>query len=189
MVLILGGSGGTGHVAIQLAKALGATEVITTASASHSDFVRKLGADRLIDYHMEDWWNESVIPDKSLDAIYDTVLQPMTGDRAYSKLKDHGKYVTLCTGIPTCGAPMPSLTTRLSRPSLSSTALRCVAGSCASAANLDELRSFIDAGKLHGHVGAAVPLADIQRGIDLLNSHHVTGKVGLTIGGQDQIVV
>lgn len=188
-VLILGGTGGTGHVAIQLAKALGATEVIVTASASHSDFVRTLGATRLIDYHTEDWWNESVIADKSVDAIYDTVLQPMTGDRAYAKLKDHGKYVSLCTGIPTCGAPMPSLLSKLRRPTLSSTALRCVAGSCASAANLDELRSFIDAGKLHGHVDATAPLTDIQRAIDLLNSHHVIGKIGLTMGGQDQIIV
>eukprot|EP00927_Polykrikos_kofoidii_P071635 TRINITY_DN67893_c0_g1_i1.p1 TRINITY_DN67893_c0_g1~~TRINITY_DN67893_c0_g1_i1.p1 ORF type:complete len:379 (+),score=41.11 TRINITY_DN67893_c0_g1_i1:85-1221(+) len=188
-VLIIGGTSGTGHVAIQIAKALGATEVIAVASASHSDFVSSLGATRTIDYHTEDWWNESVIPDRSVDAIYDTVLRPMTGDRAFAKLKDNGKYVSLCTGIPTCGAPMPSFFNRLKRPSLSATALRCVAGSCASADNLDELRSFIDAGKLRGHVDATVPLTDIQRGIDLLNSHHVVGKVGITIGDQGGLIV
>merc|ERR1712187_457481 len=89
-VLILGATGGTGHVAVQLAKALGATTVIATASGSHRDFVRSLGADKLIDYHTEDWWNTSVIPDRSVDAIYDTVLQPKTGVRAYAKLRDHG---------------------------------------------------------------------------------------------------
>merc|ERR1712216_260894 len=61
-VLILGATGGTGHVAVQLAKALGATNVIVTASGKYKEFVRSLGADRLIDYHTENWWNESVIP-------------------------------------------------------------------------------------------------------------------------------
>merc|ERR1711879_539895 len=39
-VLVLGGSGGTGHLGIQLAKAMGASEVITTCSSSHIDFVK-----------------------------------------------------------------------------------------------------------------------------------------------------
>lgn len=188
-VLILGATGGTGHVAVQLAKALGATNVIVTASASHKEFVHSLGADRLIDYHSENWWNKSVIPDHSIDAIYDTVLQPMTGDRAFAKLKDNGKYVTLCTGIPACGAPMPSLLNRLKRHSLSATALRCTAGSCASADNLNELRSFVDEGKLQVHVGATIPLMDIQRAVDLVQSHHAFGKIALVIGGEDSIVV
>jgi len=186
-VLILGATGGTGHVAVQLAKALGATTVIATASAAHKDFVHSLGADQFIDYHTQNWWNESVIPDFSVDVVYDTVLQPMTGDRAYAKLKDHGKYVTLCTGIPTCGAPMPGLLSRLKRPSLSTTALRCTAGSCASAENLNELRSYVDDGKLKVHVGAIVPLMEIQRGIDLLGK--TVGKVALEIGGGDSSIV
>lgn len=48
-VLIHGGSGGVGSVAIQLAKHLGAT-VATTASATNADLVRELGADIFIDY-------------------------------------------------------------------------------------------------------------------------------------------
>lgn len=188
-VLILGGSGGTGHVAVQLAKALGATTVITTASGANRDFISSLGADRLIDYHTENWWNASVIPDRSLDAIYDTVLQPLTGERAFLKLKDGGKYVTLCTGIPSCGAPMPSLFDRWKRPSLSASALRCTSGSCASVEQLDELRAFVEAGKLKVHVDAALPLAKIQDAIDLLGSHHGVGKIGLTISPDHSILV
>ncbi|CAE8743657.1 unnamed protein product [Polarella glacialis] len=178
-VLILGATGGAGHVAVQLAKALGATHVIATASASHTDFVHKLGADRFIDYHTEDWWDDSVIPDGSLDAIYDTVLQPVTGDRAFAKLKDHGRYVSLCNGIPSCVAPMPSVINRLKRPSLSATGLRCTPGSCASVKHLDELSELIDAGKLRGHVNATMPLTSIQRAIDLLASGSVVGKVAV----------
>lgn len=53
-VLIHGGSGGVGSVAIQLAKYLGAT-VVTTVSAGNADFVRELGADIVIDYRSEEF--------------------------------------------------------------------------------------------------------------------------------------
>jgi NADPH:quinone reductase-like Zn-dependent oxidoreductase len=45
-VLVLGGSGGTGNVAIQLAKQLGCT-VVTTCSQNNIDFVKKMGADEV----------------------------------------------------------------------------------------------------------------------------------------------
>ena len=48
-VLILGGSGAVGHVAVQLARAAGA-RVIATASASKRDWVRSLGAEAVLDH-------------------------------------------------------------------------------------------------------------------------------------------
>jgi len=48
-VLISGASGGVGSLAIQLAKARGAT-VIGTATPDDAGFVRKLGADQTVDY-------------------------------------------------------------------------------------------------------------------------------------------
>eukprot|EP00747_Dinoflagellata_sp_TGD_P073627 gnl/TRDRNA2_/TRDRNA2_157987_c0_seq2.p1 gnl/TRDRNA2_/TRDRNA2_157987_c0~~gnl/TRDRNA2_/TRDRNA2_157987_c0_seq2.p1 ORF type:complete len:274 (+),score=39.69 gnl/TRDRNA2_/TRDRNA2_157987_c0_seq2:70-891(+) len=180
-VLILGASSGTGHVAVQLAKALGATHVIVTARPSRWALLRSLGADQIVDYQTENWWEESVIPDGSLDAIYDTVLLPMTGDRAYRKLKDHGRFVTLCNGIPVCGAPMPKVSTRWKRPSLSAFAVRCMADFCASAENLDELRSLVEAGKLRGHLHAVLPFNEISHAVDLLTSGHVMGKVAIAM--------
>src|SRR6201997_370237 len=53
-ILIQGGAGGVAGFAIQLAKHLGAT-VVTTASARNQDYVRSLGADRIIDYNKEDF--------------------------------------------------------------------------------------------------------------------------------------
>ena len=53
-ILIQGGAGGVAGFAIQLAKHIGAT-VITTASARNHDYVRRLGADRVIDYNAEDF--------------------------------------------------------------------------------------------------------------------------------------
>lgn len=53
-VLIHGGSGAVGSVAIQLAKHLGA-RVVTTAGADKANLVRELGADVVIDYRTEDF--------------------------------------------------------------------------------------------------------------------------------------
>jgi NADPH:quinone reductase-like Zn-dependent oxidoreductase len=50
-VLIIGGSGGTGHVALQVAKALGAKELVTVCSKRNIDFVKECGATHAIDYH------------------------------------------------------------------------------------------------------------------------------------------
>jgi len=51
--LIHGGSGGVGHVAVQLAAAAGA-HVITTASPAYHDRLHELGADVVLDYHRDD---------------------------------------------------------------------------------------------------------------------------------------
>src|SRR3989440_1900974 len=53
-ILIQGGAGGVAGFAIQLAKHIGA-DVITTASARNHDYVKSLGADRIIDYQTQDF--------------------------------------------------------------------------------------------------------------------------------------
>jgi NADPH2:quinone reductase len=53
-ILIHAGAGGVGGYAIQLAKLLGASPIITTASAANTDYVKQLGADVVIDYNTED---------------------------------------------------------------------------------------------------------------------------------------
>ena len=67
-ILIHGGAGGIGSIAIQLAKHLGA-HVTTTVSANDKQFVQELGADQIIDYKKENF--EDVIHD--YDAVLDTV--------------------------------------------------------------------------------------------------------------------
>ena len=67
-VLVHGGGGGVGHVAIQIAKALGA-HVITTASGSKREFVEKLGADEVIDYTAVDFTEAA----RDIDVVFDTI--------------------------------------------------------------------------------------------------------------------
>jgi len=67
-VLIHGGSGGVGHLAIQIAKAKGA-KVFATASTANQDFLRQMGADVPIDYTRARF--EEVA--KDVDVVLDTV--------------------------------------------------------------------------------------------------------------------
>jgi NADPH:quinone reductase-like Zn-dependent oxidoreductase len=86
-ILIQGGAGGVAGFAIQLAKHIGAT-VITTASARNHDYVKKLGADRVIDYQKEDFTR--------LGQICDVVFDTVGGDvqvRSYEVLKPGGRLV------------------------------------------------------------------------------------------------
>src|SRR5215813_1717541 len=67
-VLIHGGSGGVGHLAIQFAKAKGA-HVITTVSEKHMTFVRGIGADDVIDYKKQRFEDVAREVDVVLDLI------------------------------------------------------------------------------------------------------------------------
>lgn len=53
-ILVLGGSGGVGSFALQLAKHFGLHTIITTCSISNKEYVSSLGADYVIDYKSED---------------------------------------------------------------------------------------------------------------------------------------
>ncbi len=86
-ILIHGGAGGVAGFAIQLAKHLGAT-VITTASPRNHDYVRSLGADRVIDYNTEDFMTRVA----ACDVVFDTVGGEVQA-RSYAVLRSGGRLV------------------------------------------------------------------------------------------------
>ncbi len=88
-VLIHGGAGGVGGLAIQLAKHLGA-DVATTCSATNADYVRSLGADRVVSYDEADFAEELSKVDVVLDSIGGD-----THHRSYQVLKPGGTLVFL----------------------------------------------------------------------------------------------
>ncbi|MBW8907116.1 MAG: NADP-dependent oxidoreductase [Betaproteobacteria bacterium] len=91
-ILIQGGAGGVGGFAIALARHLGA-RVITTASASNHDYVRKLGADEVIDYRTQDFTKLV----KDVDAVFDTVGGDVTS-RSFDVLKPGGRLASVAVG-------------------------------------------------------------------------------------------
>jgi alcohol dehydrogenase len=88
-VLIHAGSGGVGTVAIQLAKHLGAI-VATTTSTANLEWVKRLGADLVIDYRKDDF--ETILHD------YDVVVNSLgeeTLEKSLRVLKPGGKLISL----------------------------------------------------------------------------------------------
>ena len=88
-VLIHGGAGGIGSLAIQLAKHVGAY-VATTVSAEDIEFAREIGADEVIDYKAEDFSAKL----QDYDAVFDTVGGETTTD-SYKVLKPGGVLVSM----------------------------------------------------------------------------------------------
>lgn len=87
-VAINGASGGVGHFAVQIAKVFGA-EVTAINQSEHADFVKGLGADKVIDYTKEDFTKSG----EKYDIIFDAVAK-----RSFTECKDalteNGIYVT-----------------------------------------------------------------------------------------------
>ncbi|WP_286895518.1 MULTISPECIES: NADP-dependent oxidoreductase [Sphingobacterium] len=92
-VLVHAASGGVGHIAVQIAKQLGA-KVTGTSSAKNKNFVLSLGADSHIDYHGFDW--------KSAGRTFDFVLDTIGGDNIDHSLevtKEGGSIISIPTGL------------------------------------------------------------------------------------------
>lgn len=53
-IFINAGTGGVGHIAIQLARHAGANVITTVSNDSKAEFARQLGADVILDYHKDD---------------------------------------------------------------------------------------------------------------------------------------
>ncbi|MCZ6595847.1 MAG: NADP-dependent oxidoreductase, partial [Bacteroidetes bacterium] len=88
-VLIHAGSGGIGTFAIQYAKSKGAY-VYTTTSTKNVEWVKELGADRVIDYKTENYLN--IV--NNIDIVYETLGGNYTID-AFKVIKNGGKVVSL----------------------------------------------------------------------------------------------
>ena len=87
-ILIHGGAGGIGSIAIQLAKRLGAY-IATTASTNDKQFVQELGADQVIDYKTENF--EDILHD--YDGVFDTIGGD-TYKRSFKVLKKGSGIIT-----------------------------------------------------------------------------------------------
>lgn len=92
-ILIHAGSGGIGSFAIQYAKSKGAF-VYTTTSTKNVNWVKELGADRVIDYKKENYL-EIV---KNIDVVYDTLGRNYTYE-AFKVIKKGGRVVSLTGDI------------------------------------------------------------------------------------------
>ncbi|WP_247694284.1 zinc-binding dehydrogenase [Streptomyces sp. B93] len=154
-VLVHGGAGGVGSVAIQLASALGA-EVVTTARARDHEFVTGLGADIAIDFSAGDY-----VPQVHAVGGIDVVLDTVGGDtlaRSPEILADRGRVVSI--------VDIPEPQNLLAAWGVNATYHFLFVSP--SRAKLAALGRLVDQGKLRPVIGAVLPLSDIAQAHSLL---------------------
>ncbi|SEF32742.1 NADPH:quinone reductase [Amycolatopsis pretoriensis] len=164
-VLVHGGGGGVGHVAIQLAKSLGA-HVITTAGPAKREFVEGLGADEVIDYTAVDFTEVT----GDVDVVLDT-LGGDTAERSLEVLRPGGHLVTAVAEEDTVLiAKFEAAGRRFSGIAVDPdpVALRGLAG-------------LVDRGELRVHVQETFPFDRIADAHRLIERGHLRGKVVLTV--------
>lgn len=161
-VLIHGGAGGVGHLAVQFAKAKGAT-VFATAGTNDLDYVRSIGADTAIDYKNQRF--EDVATD--IDLVLDLVGGE-TQTRSFAVLRDGGTLVsTLDVAEPDKGRDR---NIRVPERWLAQVNTK----------QLGEIAALIDAGKVKVEVAAVFPVEDAASAYERLENGHVRGKIVLT---------
>jgi NADPH:quinone reductase-like Zn-dependent oxidoreductase len=157
-ILIQGGAGGVAGFAIQLAKHIRAM-VITTASARNHDYVRHLGADRVVDYNEEDF--TKVVA--GCDVVFDTV----GGDvqvRSYAVLKPGGRLVWIAPAP--AGFQPTRKDVQVLRP-----------GVARDRAHLERMLALLEAGAVSPPEITRYKLADAAEAHRVSEGRHLQGKL------------
>lgn len=185
-VLIHAGSGGVGTFAIQLAKHLGAT-VATTTSTANVDWVKRLGADVVVDYKKQDF--EKVLGD------YDLALNNLAGDtleKSVRVLKPGAKLISIS------GPPDIEFAQQLGLNWMLKQVMRLLSFSIrrkaaarqvgysflfmqANGAQLQRIAALIDAGSIRPVIDRVFPLEQTHEAMAYLEQGRAKGKVVIKV--------
>ncbi|WP_461006025.1 NADP-dependent oxidoreductase [Streptomyces capparidis] len=163
-VLVHAAAGGVGHVAVQIAKALGAY-VVGTASAGKHDLVRGLGADEVVDYTRVDF-AEAV---RDVDVVVDAVGGEY-GPRSLRTLREGGMVVSLASPEEARLAERASAVGRRA-------AFMIVE---ADRAGMLEIASLVERGLLRPVIDTVLPLESAAEAHEIGERGRVSGKIVLT---------
>ncbi|MDH0302480.1 MULTISPECIES: zinc-dependent alcohol dehydrogenase family protein [unclassified Pseudomonas] len=173
-ILIHGGAGGVGHVAIQMAKAMGA-RVFTTVRAANAEFARRMGADVIIDYEQLDYVDVILreTAGRGVDVVFDTI-----GGDALSRSPDALAQLGRVVSIVDIAQPQNLIQAWGKNASYHFVFTRQQRG------KLDELSALVERGQLRPHVGAIYALADVPLAHARLQSRDpgLQGKIAIAVG-------
>ena len=162
-LVIVGAAGGVGSAALQIAKAQGA-RVIAIASSRHDAYLKRLGADEIVDY-------DKVNPAdrvKNADAVIVTVDGPAVGVLSYVK---RGSTIVLPAGV-------------IPREQCASAGVTCDGMDHSKAPitseALDQINRLVDAGRFTVKVERSFPLEEAGQAQELDRAGHAEGKIVLT---------
>jgi NADPH:quinone reductase-like Zn-dependent oxidoreductase len=165
-ILILGASGGIGHLAVQLAKRMKARVLAVASGRDGVEFVKRLGADKVIDGHREDILKAAhEFAPKSLDAALLTA-GGKAAEQAVAALREGGRaaYPNGVEGVPRArdgvkvmsynGEPDPH--------------------------TFAKLNELIDGGPFEVHIARTFKLEDAAKAQQALDDHYI-GKLALVL--------
>lgn len=160
-ILIHGGAGGIGSIAIQLAKLIGAY-ISTTANVNDKQFVQGLGADQTIDYNSQKF--EDLLHD--YDAVFDTIGGD-TYKRSFKVLKKGGTIISMLEQpnsdlIQQYGVKATFQFTQVNRQ------------------RLTKLAQWVDQNNIRINVDRTFSLDDAAKALDYQKNVHPRGKVVIT---------
>jgi NADPH:quinone reductase-like Zn-dependent oxidoreductase len=161
-VLIHGGSGGVGHLAVQFAKAKGA-RVLTTVATDNVDFARGLGADVVIDYKTQRFEDQA----RELDMVFD-LIDGETRERSWKLLKRGGVLVSTLT------EPSHETAARYGVRGLRYTVE-------ANGAELGEIVDLVTSGKVKPHVQKTFRLEQASEAMSAVEHGGSVGKIVLSL--------
>lgn len=159
-ILIHGGAGGVGHIAIQFAKSVG-VYVATTVNGDDKEFVKGLGADKIIEYKTQAF--EELL--KDYDAVLDTV-GGQVAEKSYTVIKRGGVLVLLVSQVNEELAEKYGITA-IRQQSQTDTP------------QLKRLTELVDSGKIKVHIDKVFPLEQAKEAFRHLEEGHPRGKVVL----------
>ncbi|HEX3250283.1 MAG TPA: NADP-dependent oxidoreductase [Pyrinomonadaceae bacterium] len=165
-VMIFGASGGIGHLAVQLAKRLGARVFAVASGEDGVNFVKRLGADAVVDGRSDKVLDvaREFAPD-GIDAALVTAGGDGT-DRALSAIRADGR-----VAYPNGVMPEPKAPARVSVQAYDGEGGREL---------IDRLNQLIEAGPFDVHVHRIYPLEQAAQAQAALEEHHL-GKIALRV--------
>ena len=184
-VLIHGGAGGVGHLAIQIAKAAGCRVCTTVGSKEKGAFVQKLGADKAIFYKEKDFvqaaleWSDG----KGVDLVFDTVGGDIFA-KSLSAVRYYGDLVTIL-------APPAKMNWGVARARNIRVSFELMLtpmtddlemGKRHHAEILEKCARLFDEGKMTIHIDRTYPLEEAGQAHTFLESGATMGKVVLKTG-------
>jgi NADPH:quinone reductase-like Zn-dependent oxidoreductase len=161
-ILIQGGAGGIGSLAIQIAKMLGAY-VATTVGTDDVDFAKNLGSDEVIDYKTQE--ASEIL--KDYDGIFNTA-NPQQLNKLFVILKTGGKIVSM-TGQPDTELAKKYNVEAVSEMTKTNTE------------QLKKIAELVDSGKLKVYVTETFTLAKTKDAFDYFETQHPRGKVVVNV--------
>jgi NADPH:quinone reductase-like Zn-dependent oxidoreductase len=167
-VLINGASGGIGSAALQLARYYGA-EVTGVCGTPRIEYVKSLGADKVIDYTLEDFTQNG----ETYDLIFD-VLGMSSFSRCKNSLKQNGIYLL-------ASFKMKPLFQMLWTTVAGSQKVICAMASEKSE-DLVSIKELIEAGKFKSIIDKCYPLEQAAEAHRYVESGLKKGQVVITVG-------